>query len=239
MKLILILFLFTTTVVSTSFGQTEKDKKEKEEKVEKEKKFVDDDDKVFRIGVHFTPQYYIFNKVSEQDVNTTYKTPFNIDFAFIFTAKFGKIIEAKTGIVYSSKNFKREEECAICGTEITEESSYKINYIEIPLIANLYFYNSRLDAYGIVGIRNSFLIKAKNYYKSDITKDNETVFNVKNDFKSYLFGVHAGVGINYNLTYSLSLTAEIIYTFNPLKFEPATGLNFQSLGLNVGINFKL
>ena len=219
--------------------ENEKDTPKKEKKEKAEIKFAEDDDpKVFRIGLNFAPQIYFFNDPSIPNVESTYRKSFNMDFALVFTAKFGKVFEAKTGIGYSSKNFKREEECLICGTEITEGNSFKVNYIELPLLANLYFYNSRLDAYGIIGIRNSFLVGAKNIHKDNIEESKESVFNVKDDFAKYLLGIQTGLGINYNLTYSLSFTGEILYNFSPMVFELTTGLKQHSLGFNFGINLK-
>lgn len=228
--LILIGLIFTT-----SLNAQEEDKS----KEKKEIKFADDDHRVFRIGFNFAPQLFFFNNPAIPDVESDYKAAFNMDASLVFTAKFGKVFEAKTGIGYSSKNFKRQEKCIICGNDITEENSFKLNYIELPLLANLYFYNSRLDAYGIIGIRNAFLVGGKNKYKANINNPTESVFNVKQDFAKYLLGIQAGMGINYNLTYAMSLTAEILYNYNPLILETATGLKYHSLGLNIGINFKI
>lgn len=198
-----------------------------------------EDGNLFRIGLHTAPQFYIWNGASIENTNTRYRFAYNQDITLILSAKFGSIFEVKTGLGYSSKNFNREEECLICGTDIVEGSKFRTNYLEIPLLANLYFYNSRLDVYGIVGFKNSFLLSAKNKHQANVNNDIETEFNVKDDFAKYLIGIQAGAGINYNLTYTLSLSAELLYNYNPIKFEPTTGLNFHSFGLNFGINFKL
>ncbi len=232
-RIILTFIIAFSTIYSYSQEEGEKEAKKKSNE-----EFVDED-KLFRIGIHTGPSFYIMNGASTENTNSVYKFAYNQDIALVFTAKFGKIFEAKTGIGYSSKNFKREEECLICGNDIVEGSNFRLNYLEIPLLANLYFYNSRLDVYGIVGIRNSILLSAKNKHRANVENDIETVFNVKEDFAKYLLGVQAGVGVNYNLTYALSLTGEFIYTYNPLVLEPATGLNFHALSLNLGINFKL
>jgi hypothetical protein len=229
--LVLCTFIFS----SQSFCQTD----DLDDKKEQNKEEYKDDQKVFRIGINLTPQVYLFNNASMENVNSTYKYAYNMDVVLIFSAKFGSVFEAKTGIGYSSKNFDREEQCIICGNDIVEGNKFRINYIEIPLLANLYFYNSRLDVYGIIGIKNSFLLSAKNKHKANIEQDIETTFNVKEDFAKYLLGIQGGIGLNYNLTYSLSLSTEILYNFNPIKFERSTGLNFHSLGLNIGLNLKI
>ncbi|MCB0478488.1 MAG: PorT family protein [Crocinitomicaceae bacterium] len=234
-KIILIL-----TVLLYGFNgfcqEEEIDKKEKRKQIQEE---YQDDPKLFRIGIHTAPQFFFWNGATFDDVKSTYKFAYNQDLSLIFSAKFGSVFEAKTGIGYSSKNFNREEECLVCGNDIVEGSRFKLNYLEIPLLFNLYFYNSRLDVYGIIGIKNSFLLSGKNKHKANIATDKETVFNVKSDFAKYLLGVQGGVGINYNLTYSLSLSVELLYNYSPFVFEPSSGLKFHSLGLNLGVNFKL
>lgn len=236
MKMKRIILLFATSILLVNLFAQENEAKPEEKK---NKDYQEDEAKLFRLGVHTAPQFYFWNGATFDNVESTYKFAYNQDIALVFTAKFGSVFEMKTGLGYSSKNFKREEACLICGNDVVEGSSFKINYIEIPLLANLYFYNSRLDAYGIIGIKNSFLLGAKNKHRANINNEVETVFNVKEDFAKYLIGIQGGFGVNYNLTYTLSLTGEVIYNFNPIQFEPSSGLNFHSLGINLGINFKL
>lgn len=230
--------ILTITLTITSLFVCSQEEEAAKEKKTRNEDFIEDGN-IFRIGLHTGPTFFFNNGATFENIKSTYKYAYNQDLALVFSAKLGRIFEIKTGLGYSSKNFKREEECLICGNEIVEGSNFRLNYLEIPILANLYFYNSRLDAYGIIGMRNSFLITAKNRHRANIQNDVETVFNVKEDFAKYLIGVQAGVGVNYNLTYSMSLTGELLYTFSPLVLEPASGLKFHSLGINLGINFKL
>lgn len=227
--------LFIALFFSSNFVLTQ----ENNEEGRNEQKTKEKPEKVFRIGVHITPNLYFFGNTSTQDVRVKNRHIFNADISLVFTAKLGPIIELKTGFGYSSKNLTREEECLICGNDIVEESKIKTNFLEIPLLVNLYIYNSRLDVYGIVGLRNSFLVGAKNIHTANINGGSSSTFNVKDKFSSYLLGIQAGAGINYNLTYSLSLSGELLYTFSPFVFEPDTGMKFHGLGLNLGLNFKL
>jgi hypothetical protein len=141
-------------------------------------------------------------------------------------------------------------------SDTTITSSYKINYIEIPVTVKLLTteVTEGLRVYGKFGLGLGFRIKSEaelEYKKGNAIYANDDIKNANEYVQPFALGLHLGTGIEYNLAENLDLQVGITYnsgflnimksksiyrqpTANPIK---AMDANINYIALNVGLLF--
>jgi hypothetical protein len=189
-------------------------------------------------GLIFSSDIYFPNDVSLTSTSQGYgyKSMFShsqgLDIVLSFSDKF----KISTGLFVSTKKFERTDYCYVCDVAYTPVSNFISRYFTIPVNAWYYFTNKRLDIYGIAGFSNSFNSVVKEFRTAYSGKIDE--FNSKDDFRKYLVNINAGLGLNYNLTYRLSLGLNSIYQFYPGKFGLTPELKLSGINIQTGLYYK-
>lgn len=189
-------------------------------------------------GLMFSSDLYFLKdlSVSSTSQGFGYKSQFShsqgLDLVLTFSDKF----KISTGFFVSTKKFERTDYCYTCDVEYTPVSEFVARYYTIPVNAWYYFTEKRLDVYGIAGFSNSFSSAVKEF--RDAYSGGVDEFNSKDDFKKYLLSINAGVGLNYNLTYRLSLGLNTIFQMYPGNFGLTPELSINGLNIQTGLYYK-
>lgn len=189
-------------------------------------------------GLMFSSDLYFLKDLSASSTsqgygyNSRFSHSQGLDLVLTFSDKF----KISTGFFVSTKKFERTDYCYTCDVEYTPVSEFVSRYYTIPVNAWYYFIEKRLDVYGIAGFSNSFSSVVKEF--RDAYSGGVDEFNSKDDFKKYLLSINAGVGLNYNLTYRLSLGLNTIFQMYPGKFGLTPELSINGLSIQTGLYYK-
>lgn len=184
-------------------------------------------------GLVFSSDFYFAKDLSSSSVEGFgYKSNFSYSQGLDIVLTFSEKFKISTGVLISTKKFERTDYCYTCDVEYTPVSDFITRYYSVPVNAWYYFTDKRLDVFAIAGFNNSFCSSVKEFrtaYSGGIDE-----FNSKHNFKKYVFGLNAGFGLNYNLSYRLSLGLNTIYQLYPGYFSTIpqmtlSGLNMQTV----------
>ncbi len=187
---------------------------------------------IYSSDMHFLKDASVSSTSQGFGYETQYSHSQGLDIVLALSDKF----KISTGILINIKKFERTDYCYTCDVDYTPVSDFKARLYTIPVNAWYYFSEKRLDVYGIAGFSNSFSASVKEFrtaYSGDIDE-----FNAKSNFKKYILGLNAGFGLNYNLTYRLSVGLNTIYQYNPGYFGLTPQLKISSLNIQTGLYYK-
>lgn len=187
---------------------------------------------IFSSDIYFPKDASVSSTSQGFGYKSTFSHSQGLDIVLTFSDKF----KISTGFFVSTKMFERTDYCYTCDVDYTPVSNFVNRYFSIPVNAWYYFTDKRLDVYAIAGFSNSFSSSVKEFrtaYSGNIDE-----FNSKDDFKKYVLNANIGFGLNYNLTYRLSLGLNSIYQLYPGYFGESPELKLSGMNIQTGIYYK-
>ncbi len=119
--------------------------------------------------------------------------------------------------------------------EIGNLDRTKISYLEIPVLANIYFTNTKVRPKIFGGPSMSFLMNAENVFEDGSTVD------LNDQYKENEIGVVLGAGVDLQITGENYLLFDIRYDFGMTEINDLDVGAFQNRGfrLSVGASFPI
>jgi len=176
----------------------------------------------FSIGVGINSAYVTANAQYGSSTDLTW----NPNVAVSADHYLSDMFSLKAKIIYDTKGWNG---ILANGTQTITGVNFKLNYITVPITANVHFGNDKMW-YLMGGPYVGFLTSAQDsYYHQDL----------KSSFNSIDAGVDAGFGVNFSLSNKLKLFFEYdgqVGFANVLAHSSDGGQNIRSSG-NVGLRF--
>jgi len=178
-------------------------------------------------------------RISERPIHS-------FDFGIDIRKKIADRLKIGSGLIYSQKGFANTNLPDTYGNpdlSMMFSIDYVQDYLEIPFFATYdYFQDKKTNAYAMLGINNSMLLRAKNnlIIRSGEVSDEEyqtlTEPYLKNT-RIHNVGLLAGTGllVNVNEKTAIGLEAQMKFMFTPLE---ETFFGSQRHLFSAGLNFR-
>lgn len=149
---------------------------------------------------------------------------FGLQYAYSSSENFGIGVEAN----YIAKGSKTAGEVADGGVTLT-----KLDYLELPILANVYFGSTNFKPKVFLGPTFGFVLKADQDIKGGKSR------SIEDGLNSFELGATAGAGFNYQIMPGNWITFDARYAFGLTDVGETGDNKNRGLGINVGFTFPI
>ena len=170
------------------------------------------------------------------DVNTSYHAGITVEFPL------GRVFSFETGALLSVKGYALEAEDSFEEEEFTYNGTASPIYVEVPLLAKLYFDLGGARLFAAAGPYAGYGVAGK--YTSEVSFDGQADTNSENlkwgsdedaDFNRLDYGVMVGAGLNLGI---IELGAAYGYGLANILPEPTEDFTINNRVLSVSASIK-
>lgn len=184
----------------------------------------------WKIGFIFSSDFYTnSSRVTEQGDYNGYRlddSGYNFSAGLTGQYKISPKVGVGLEITFSKMNFDANWFCSSCDWVVyTPPVPIELQFVEIPIFTRYYFFERKIDLYADFGFVGGFLV-------------NDVSIADINDNK-FLFGVRFGVGSEIDLGEKISLSWSALYKNSLKSSSDDNTLKLRSLGLVVGVAYKI
>ncbi len=191
-----------------------------------------------KIGFVIGPKFNSSEVINgAQSTSYTYGEKGSFNFGANMITKLNDIIALNYGITATWNSMERKDKCETCDSPVALTSNLKYRYITIPLQAQVYFQNDRLDIFGIAGFNYNFLTRSFGDYASAAGSSYELI-NLKENTSKSLYGLEVGAGIDYNLSYRGSFRLNVTYQHYLNSFSTTPEAKMSAISITPGIFYQ-
>ncbi|MFT7158207.1 MAG: opacity protein-like surface antigen [Parvicella sp.] len=180
------------------------------------------------------------NTLKTTEMNESYDYSYSDKGSFGFgvqmITKFSDQLSFEYGVISNRINTERIDNCTDCTENVSRTNSFSFKYITIPIHAQYYFQNDRLDIFGIGGISANILANSKGSYLTASGKEFDLI-DIEDASKN-VFNFEIGAGINYNLTYRGSFGLNVIYQKGINSISSAPSTSFSGISIQPGLFYQ-
>lgn len=141
-----------------------------------------------------------YNPERPQDETTQYNNVLGFNSGIWFNQKIKSKFHLRLNLQYQQIGFKQPLQTGTIGDPLSFQDIIiedKFNYSSLDIDLIYYFKNKDVSPYIFAGLRNSYLLSHKASYDIMLIKDSYP-FNELYDFRNFLLGYKAGLGLKLN-----------------------------------------